>query len=163
MPIASICSFSNAASSRNVKISSAAEALFSLARTHCIQKTSQSRPQCGILLWDLITDWQLSFFSVFKIMPKTAFFACIFSCVLLSWQDLFVVIHARPAHNLLRFPCPCAARSIPSRGRKSHPSASYPLDTAGFQFPRWRPTWPAPGRVGTARAIELSCMVEVFV
>ena len=71
------------------------EALFSLARAHCIQKTSPSRPLCRIFLCDLIADWQLSFFSVFKIMPMTAFFACIFPCVLFSWQDLFVVIHAR--------------------------------------------------------------------
>ena len=36
-------------------------------------------------------------------------------------------------------------------GRKSHQSASYPFDSAGFLFPRGRPTWSAPGRVGTAR------------
>ena len=95
------------------------EALFSLARAHCMQKTGPSRPLCRMFFWDLITDWQLSFFTVFKIMPVTAFFACIFSSALFFGQDLFVVIHVLvPTHGYLRFPSSRAARSNPSQGRK---------------------------------------------
>ena len=84
------------------------EALFSLARAHCMQKTGPSRPLCRMFLWDLITDWQLSFFTVFNIMPMTAFFACIFSSALFFGQDLFVVIRARAYSwlpSLSKFSC----------------------------------------------------------
>ena len=138
------------------------EALFSFSRAHCVQKTSQSRPLCRILLWDLITDWQLSFFSVFKIMHITAFFACIFSCVLFSSQDLFVVIHARACSRIF-FAFHVLVQLVPFLlGVQSPlPSASYPLDIAGCQFPRWRLTWPAPSRVGIARAI-LPLVTAIF-
>ena len=62
--------------------------------TACTRQTP-SRPLSRMFFWDLITDWQLSFFTVFKTMPITAFFACIFSSALFFGQDLFVVIRAR--------------------------------------------------------------------